>query len=96
MGTYDWGHEVAAGVAASSRRFSRAFCWILILAEILFPLSLAAPPHLLFAVLAAFLVFHVSNALFMGLNSFVFPFAATYPSVVIANELIGISVNALG
>ena len=82
MGTHSYGHALAAKISSSSATFSLVFCWLVILGEILFPLALLAPHELLVIVLAAFLLFHMSNAYFMGLNAFVWSFAATYPSAL--------------
>ena len=56
--------------------------------ETLFPLILFAPPALAMAILLGFAAFHFSNAYFMGLNAFVWPFLATYPSVMVRNSLV--------
>ena len=40
------------------------------------------PRPLALAVLAAALVFHAGNAAIMGLNTFVWAFAATYPAIL--------------
>ena len=61
--------------------------WVVILCEVLFPLTLVAPRPLLFLTLAAFFVFHASHAYFMGLNTFVWSFATAYPSLVVLNDL---------
>jgi hypothetical protein len=49
---------------------------------------LFAPPALVIAALLCFAAFHLSNAYFMGLNAFVWPFLATYPSVMVMNSLV--------
>ncbi len=63
----------AACVAAS---------WMLIGFEILFPLVLVLAPPIPALLLAAGLLFHLGNALLLGLNRFVWAWAATYPALL--------------
>lgn len=87
MGTHSYGHALGARVLSGSGLLSRGFCWLVILGEMLFPLALFAPHDVLLCALAAFFLFHLTNAWLMGLNTFVWPFAAAYPSVVILGDL---------
>ena len=88
MGTHSYGHGFAARIASGSVAFSAGLCWLVIVTETFFPLALFAPHTVLLFTLAAFFMFHVANAYFMGLNTFVWAFAATYPSVILLNDLI--------
>ena len=88
MGTHSYGHPLGAHIASGSPTFSLCFCWLVIVGETLFPLILFAPHAVAVAVLGAFFLFHVANAWFMGLNTFIWPFAAAYPSVVVLNDLV--------
>ncbi len=55
--------------------------WLVMICELLFPLSLASKYALIpFLMLAA--SFHLSNALFCGLNRFVLAWIAAYPSIL--------------
>jgi hypothetical protein len=81
MSTHSYGHPIAAKISAGSVHFSAIFCWMVILGEALFPVSLFFSKGLLAVVLSLFLVFHLSNAFFMGLNGFVWSFTAAFPSV---------------
>ena len=55
--------------------------WLVMICELLFPLSLASKYTLIpFLVLAA--SFHLSNAMFFGLNRFVLAWIAAYPSIL--------------
>ena len=55
--------------------------WLVMICELLFPLSLASKYMLIpFLVLAA--SFHLSNAMFFGLNRFVLAWIAAYPSIL--------------
>lgn len=88
MGTRAYGHALAARLASSHAWFPIVFCWFVILVEAVFPAFLFGPRPLLAAVLAAFGLFHVATALFMGLNTFVWAFVAAYPSVLVLNALL--------
>jgi hypothetical protein len=93
MDTHNYGHDLAARVSKSSSSFARTFCWLVILGEMLFPFSLLLPSSLLLVVLFGFALFHISNAYFMGLNTFVWAFFATYPSVVLLSQIIRMTVG---
>ncbi|NML43202.1 hypothetical protein HHL11_05530 [Ramlibacter sp. G-1-2-2] len=88
MGTRAYGHDLAARLASASLWFPIAFCWFVIVTETVFPVFLFGPPAVLAVVLAAFGLFHVATALFMGLNTFVWAFVAAYPSVLVLNALL--------
>jgi hypothetical protein len=88
MQTQSYGDSFAARFAGNRPGFCAFVCWLTIVTETLFPLVLILPPALLMASLACFAAFHFSNAWFMGLNAFIWPFLATYPSVILANSLI--------
>lgn len=59
-----------------------ALSWLVIGFECTFPLALALgkPAFLVFAVLGV--LFHISNAVVMGLNTFVWAFIASYPAIL--------------
>ena len=88
MNTQSYGHQGAAQLASSRPVFSRSLCWLIILAESLFPVIFLLPPALVIASLACFAAFHWANAYFMGLNAFVWSFLATYPSVFAASQAV--------
>jgi hypothetical protein len=50
--------------------------------ECLFPLALVLPLPMRLGLLAAGLLFHLLNGLFMGLNTFFWSFTATYPAIL--------------
>jgi len=56
--------------------------WSTMVMETLFPLVLVLPLPLGAVFLAWGLLFHLANAVVMGLNSFLWSFAATYPAIV--------------
>lgn len=88
MQTQSYGDSFAAHFARHRPGFCTFVCWLTIATETLFPLVFILPPGLLMASLACFAAFHFSNAWFMGLNAFVWPFLATYPSVILASSAI--------
>jgi len=68
---------------------SRALNWCVIGAEISFPLVIFLPTNACIGVLTVGLIFHLVTAYVMGLNNFVWAFAATYPCIYwVAAEVI--------
>lgn len=63
-------------------------CWSVIVAECAFPTIFFVPVPIMLGMLMAGVVFHATCAAIMGLNSFLWAFAATYPAVAHANHLI--------
>jgi hypothetical protein len=62
--------------------------WAVIVFELLFPLALVAPSSLMFSLFAIGAIFHLGNALVMGLNTFLWTFLAAYPAVWYCHVLI--------
>jgi len=50
--------------------------------ECTFPLVLLVPEPMVWAILGMGVLFHILNAMLMGLNTFVWSFLATYPAVI--------------
>jgi hypothetical protein len=88
MRTRTFGHPLAARFAQSRPGLCRGLCLMIIVTEMMFPLVLILPWNIAVACLACYAVFHFCNAYFMGLNAFVWPFLATYPSVMLVNGVI--------
>lgn len=86
MQTTTFGHPWAGRVTSEHHLLSLAVGWAVIATEMLFPISIAAPPWLLLVCFVGFFIFHLNNAIFMGLNSFVFAFVATYPCIMKINQ----------
>jgi len=63
-------------------RLAKLATWTVLTWECTFPVVLIAPPQIAYGYLGLGILFHVSNAVLMGLNSFVWAFIATYPAVV--------------
>ncbi|MFJ6622297.1 hypothetical protein ACIQOW_32545 [Kitasatospora sp. NPDC091335] len=79
--TRSWGNAWAARRLSERPVLCRWLSLALISAETAFPLVLLAPPPLLPLLIGLALVFHLLVAVVMGLNCFVWAFAATYPAV---------------
>jgi hypothetical protein len=75
------GSQALSRLLVARPALARVLCWTVILWECLFPLVLLLPGWLKLPVLGAGLLFHVSIAIVMGLNQFVWAFAATYPAL---------------
>jgi hypothetical protein len=75
----------AAPADAFLRRHPALLPWLsrsVVAAECLFPLALVTPLPVSLALLAGGLAFHLLAAVFMGLNTFLWSFAATYPAIL--------------
>lgn len=62
--------------------------WATILFEVVGPLSVLAGPKPTLLFLAAGMLFHISIAIAMGLNTFVWAFTATFPAVYYASQFL--------
>jgi hypothetical protein len=81
MGSEAHGHPTAARVFAAVPLLGKAATWSVIAFECSFFLAVLGPWPLAVGLLAAGAAFHIGCAILMGLNSFVWAFAATYASV---------------
>lgn len=79
--THTYGDERLHKLFQKSPLLAKAGGWSVILGEITFPLVLLVPKKLALSILGTGVSFHLGNAVFMGLNRFVWAFSATYPSV---------------
>ena len=82
LSTRSYGAPPVGAVLRASPAIGRAATWATMAFEVLFPLSLLAPPAVVLGVLAAGAVFHLTTAVTMGLNVFVWAFVACYPCVI--------------
>lgn len=82
LGTRTYGTRRSAALVTGRDGVCVALSWSLILFECAFPLALALGKtgFAVFAVLGLF--FHLTNAVIMGLNTFVWVFVATYPAIL--------------
>lgn len=81
-GTFIYGHTAVARFLRDRPKFTRVVSRSLIFWECSFPLAMLLPLPAAYAILAAGLIFHLVNAYVMGLNTFLFAFAATYPAIL--------------
>lgn len=80
-----YGSAVAARIFKAIPHGSWLVAWSTIVVECCFPLALIAPLPVVVLLLVAGALFHVGNAAFMGLNTFLTAFLAAYPFVVLFN-----------
>ena len=70
---------------ADSKTLCAGLSWMIILFEIAFPLVLILPWEGKLMVLSIGLLFHITNAVVLGLNRFVWAWAASYPALLYFN-----------
>lgn len=82
LGTRTYGTSRSASLVSGRDSVCLALSWLLMLFECSFPLALAfgKTGFTVFAVLGV--LFHMTNAVTMGLNTFVWAFVATYPAIL--------------
>jgi hypothetical protein len=88
LNTLTYGNARIAGMLRTSPKLDRAASWSIILFECIFPLSLIAPYKIAIALLVAGCLFHLLNAVLMGLNVFFWSYVATYPAILFCNSVI--------
>lgn len=86
VSTDQYGNARAARYLTRSRTLAKALSAAVITYECLFPLILVIPQEWAIAGLIVGVLFHVGAAFIMGLNTFVWTFAATYPAVLFVNS----------
>jgi len=77
--TFTYGRPAIAKWLEARPTLSNAAGWAVITFEVLFPLCLILPRPLMFGLLFCGLMFHLANALFMGLNLFSWAFVGKRP-----------------
>jgi hypothetical protein len=85
INTATYGNRGFSTLLAKRTEISGILCWAVILFECAFPIALIAPRWLLISLLIMGLGFHISNAVMMGLNVFVWSFLGTYPAIFLVN-----------
>lgn len=89
MNSKSYGHQtVAVYLNKAPKLINYILCWQIILFETLFFLVLFLPSPWLLIFLIWGIVFHIYNAITMGLNNFLWAFVATYPSLIFLSQLI--------
>jgi hypothetical protein len=79
--TRSWGNPALAAWLGRHETVNRWTSRLIGITEACFPLVLLAPPSLVTPILLAGLLFHLVCAAVMGLNCFVWAFAATYAAI---------------
>lgn len=87
MATRNYGHPTAAALFAGRPWFTRLVTAGVVLGEMLFWTVLFLPSPWVAVILALGLLFHALNAVFMGLNTFFWAFAASYPAIYYISQL---------
>lgn len=89
MNTRGYGNpRIAASLSKAPRWVNLLACWSIILPESFFFLSVLQPQPYLPIFLTWGLLFHVYNAVVMGLNNFFWAFITTYPAIIYLSWLI--------
>jgi hypothetical protein len=81
LSTHTYGLPALATLFTRRPALAVSVSWMIIASEALFPLVLVAPEPWIPAVLAGGLTFHLGCAVVMGLNTFIWSFAAAYPAI---------------
>ncbi|MFE4457180.1 HTTM domain-containing protein [Nocardia tengchongensis] len=82
LATRAYGHRPVAKILARHRTTAAAMCWSVILLECSFPLVLLGIGPLTYLLVISGALLHVSTAILMRLNTFLWAFLATYPAVI--------------
>jgi hypothetical protein len=88
MGTHSYGHPLGARACSLTSVIPLCLCWSVIIGETVFPLAVFASHGFVSYILAAYFLFHLSHAYLMGLNTFVWAFAAAYPSFILLSHIV--------
>ena len=80
--TTAYGSPLGLRLVSVHSAMRRAVCLGMVFTETIFPLAVVAPEPVLVAFLAWGVLFHLSNAVLMGLNTFFWSFLATYPALI--------------
>lgn len=82
FGTKIYGHALMYRVITMNTAICCALCWTVIAFETLFFSVFLVDPQYVFFFLGAGFLFHLANAVFMGLNSFFWAFLSAYPALL--------------
>jgi hypothetical protein len=84
----NYGHRGLAQLLQSSPTLAGMISIAIILLEIAAPLALLLPAPLAEVLLLGLLAFHIATAVCMGLNTYVWAFAAAYPAVLYCRNVL--------
>jgi hypothetical protein len=82
FGTRIYGHAKLADFLRQNPTIANLLARLLIVWQCSFPVVLLAPVPVGLSILGIGVLFHLANAYFMGLNTFVWSFVATYPAIL--------------
>ena len=85
LGTRIYGSPIVGHALRASPTLAMTLSRTVILGELVLAIAIFLPFPATIAVCALGLAFHLASAIFMGLNSFVWAFAATYPAVLMCS-----------
>lgn len=89
MNTRTYGFKSVANKLANAPRFVNIIlCWLIIFFEIFFIILLFLEEPWLYIIICCGIIFHLYNAIAMGLNNFFWAFLATYPALLYVHALI--------
>ncbi len=89
MNTRTYGYQSVASKLSNAPRFANIIlCWLIIFFEIFFIAVLFLPAPWLYILICCGVIFHLYNAVAMGLNNFFWAFLATYPALLYLHTLI--------
>lgn len=88
-GTKIYGHPTLANFLRRNPERAKTLARLLIIWECSFPLVLIMPQPIALVMVGSGLVFHLVNAYFMGLNTFFWSFASTYPAILYCVQVRG-------
>jgi hypothetical protein len=82
MATQIYGHARFGAFLSGHPTIARTMSLSLVVWECAFPLVLLVPPPVAIGFLTSGFLFHLANAYFMGLNTFLWSFFAPYPAIL--------------
>jgi hypothetical protein len=88
LSTYTYGTAFTRNWLTKNKSLCKIICWTTILMETLFPISLFFGSDITLIFLGFGFLFHLSIAIVMGLNDFVWSFCAAYPAYYYLSTLI--------
>ncbi len=88
LSTYTYGTSITRDIFTNRKKLSQVVCWMVIVLEIIYPAAIFLDIPYIYGAVIAGILFHVSIAVLMGLNDFVWGFSSAYPSLIFATYLI--------
>jgi hypothetical protein len=89
LGTETYGNALLSRFLKPERVYlNKLACWAIIGCELTFPTAIFVPKEWSYGILALGGLFHLFNAIVLGLNRFLFAYLATYPSIILIAHVI--------